>query len=193
MLNKLDRLSPQPEDDQLVPDISMLSPEGQDRVWELFAKLGNPKDANWAPTMTEEEFVEFEAMLKVLPHIGPHDPDGGPDLDIPRSLQSYWTWSQKAAGWRSYGFHKLKAVQKVRFVEMCRHYGWREGANIKETMWPLSDWAEKDQLEMSALLSAAGRFYPVGWNRGSGGYVAGRPGHRFGFREAADDRNVRNT
>jgi hypothetical protein len=40
MNNKLDRLSvPFEDDEHMAPDISLLSPEDQDRVYEILAKL----------------------------------------------------------------------------------------------------------------------------------------------------------
>jgi hypothetical protein len=64
-------------------------------------------------------------------------------------------------------FHKLKAVQKVRFVELCRKYGWNgeyprdRSHRFESGRWgipgllPLSEWEPEDEAELRTLLDAA--------------------------------------
>jgi hypothetical protein len=154
MSKKLDRLLVDTtEEDEMVPDISLLAPEDQDRVQELFAKLGDPEGRD--RTITPDEEQELCGMLDGLPVLGPEDRSAGPNLEIPKELQFYWTWSQPADGWRSYDFHRLKCVQKVRFAELCAQYGYKPGMSVKQNLAHLSQWLKDDQFEMIGLLQAA--------------------------------------
>jgi hypothetical protein len=153
MRAKLDRL-PLPPEAKKCPDISVLSPEDQDRVDELARKIGEPRKGV-KPTINDKELYELEGLLADLPRIGLDDKPSGPEIEVPRALQGYWQWSQPASTWRSYDFWTLKAVQKMRFVELCRNYGWREGTSPRGTMLPLSEWEEQDRDELTALLDEA--------------------------------------
>jgi hypothetical protein len=165
MLNKLDRLPVEDPEQELFPDTSFLSRENQDRVKELFAKMGDPDDLNdpkW--TITKTEMKELKAFLDGLPLMGPHDSFAGPSLEIPRGLQSHFTWrEQNAKNFRQYTFFQLKAVQKVRFVELCRQYGWTdedEGfPRHTRNLAALCRWAPEDQAEMHAFLDEAAKPY----------------------------------
>jgi hypothetical protein len=156
MLKKLDRLSVDTTEDETVPDIWLLAPKDQDRVHELFAKLGDPEGRD--QTITPDEEQELCGMLDGLPVLGPDDRSAGPDLEVPKELQFYWTWSQPADGWRPYDFHRLKCVQKVRFAELCAQYGYKKGMSnveVKQNLAHLSQWLKDDQLAMIGLLQAA--------------------------------------
>ena len=149
MMAKLDRL-PMTPDQVKVPDISFLSPEDQDRVFELFRK--NRDSLNGIkPTISRKELNELKALLADLPMIGLDDKFAGPKIAVPRALASYWRRKQPASSPGSYRFHDLKAVQKVKFAVLCRKYGWPPNA----TLLPLSEWAEQDRDEMNTLLEAA--------------------------------------
>jgi hypothetical protein len=149
MLAKLEGVRISADDDDKFPDISLLTPADQDRVHELLAKLGDLEGRERTITLDEEQ--ELCGMLDGLPLIGPDDRFAGPDLEIPKGLQFYWTWKQPADGWRSYDFHRLKCVQKVRFIELCAQYGYEKGRELAH----LSQWRKDDQLEMISLLQAA--------------------------------------
>ena len=125
------------------PDISLLSPVSQDRVFGLFEK--NRDSPNGIAENKRKELDELERLLADLPIIGPDDKPAGPKIEVPPALVHYWQWSQSASAWRHYDFWKLKAVQKIRLAELCRYYGWREGTSPKATMWPLCEWAEQDR------------------------------------------------
>ena len=91
--------------------------------------------------------------------MGPDDPDQGPTIEVPDDLDHYWSWSQKASEWRHYSFNTLGKVQTLRFVELCRCYGYGTAdGRVKDHIVPLTEWAAVDRAEMNALLdSAAGR------------------------------------
>ena len=69
-----------------------------------------------------------------------------------------------------FDFDKLKLVQKARFVELCREYGWegeypnpvrfgarRHGLRRNPlSMAPLSEWDPEDEAELRSLLEVAG-------------------------------------
>lgn len=150
MLVKLDRLDV-PSQEPECPDVSLLSPADQDRVFELFRKYRNSPN-QIGPTINRKVRDELEGLLADLPIIGPDDKPAGPKIEVPPALVHYWQWSQSASTWRHYDFWKLKAVQKIRLAELCRCYGWREGTSPKATMLPLSEWAEQDRNEMTAFL-----------------------------------------
>ena len=52
---------------------------------------------------------------------------------------------------------QLKTVQKVRFVELCRQYGWLDEERSSWRMPFLRRWAPDDQAEMRALLDEAAK------------------------------------
>jgi hypothetical protein len=116
-------------------------------------KPGDPEGRD--RTITPDEEQELCGMLDGLPVLGPEDRSAGPNLEIPKELQFYWTWSQPADGWRSYDFHGLKCVQKVRFAELCAQYGYKPGMSVKQNLAHLNQWLKGDQLEMIGLLQAA--------------------------------------
>ena len=153
LLAKLDRLQVPPEEPKF-PDISLLSPADQDRVFGLFEKHRDSLDGI-EPKISANELDELEGLLTDLPIIGPDDKPAGPKIEVPPALVHYWQWSQPASTWRHYDFWKRKAVQKIRLAELCRYYGCREGTSPKATMLPLCDWTEQDRDEMTAFLDEA--------------------------------------
>jgi hypothetical protein len=46
-------------------------------------------------------------------------------------------------------------VERERFLELCAHYGWRDGLPVKGRMLPLEEWDPDDQEEIRALLDLA--------------------------------------
>lgn len=177
MHNKLDKLSGSVNDDeQTCPDISLLSPEDQDRAHELLAKIENVENEHEFlakindNTITEAELRELSALLDDLPILGPGDDFKGPSYAIPHQLRRYFTHflqrENEGQVQPQFDFDKLKLVQKVRFVELCRKYGW-EGeypnpAHFRDWMRrgpvnlvPLGDWDREDETEMRSLLDAA--------------------------------------
>jgi hypothetical protein len=154
MLIRFHKLRAVPDDDR-INDLSVLCPAEQDRVYELGAKLS---DAESLPAITDEELLELEKLFESTPLIHPGDPPGGPDLTIPGVLGGFWSGYQGKARMRTSHFgRKLKAVQKFRFVELCRQYGWQEGVPVSSTMQPLNMWSDNDYHEMTALLDIASR------------------------------------
>ena len=166
MHNRLDRVSPPAEDDEhTIPDISLLSPENRDWVDEMFAKVKEK-------TITEAEATELCDLLNGLPSLGPDDEFQGPCLEIPRSINYHFQllkWHEQGRyHWPQFDFHKLKAVQKVRLVELCRRYGWEGKYPIPRSagtmfinrgsaahMLPPSEWGAEDKAELRLLLDAA--------------------------------------
>jgi hypothetical protein len=150
MLAKLDRLDV-PSQEPECPDVSLLSPAHQDRVFELFRKNRNSLN-EIEPTINRKARDELEGLLADPPVIGPDDKPAGPKIEVPPALVHYWQWNQSTSTWRHYDFWKLKAVQKIRLAELCRYYGWCEGTSPKARMLPLCDWTEQDRDEMTAFL-----------------------------------------
>jgi hypothetical protein len=154
MMAKLDRL-PTPKGQVKLWDVSLLSPEKQDRFNELSELIlqSQPKDVNSG--MMDGVFLEVIDLVDDLPLRGPNDPEQGPLIEIPGALARYWQW-QPASNWRSYSFHKLSKVQTLRFVELCERYGYAAGPGpIKEQMTPLAQWRTNDRAEMVELLEIA--------------------------------------
>jgi hypothetical protein len=150
-LDDLDELPPEGEG-ELLPDISLLSPQQQDRYYELADKLLGDKSP-----ITPAEVEELDQLLRGLPHLGPHDNFTGPDLEIPDALIFHFKWTEQSGKppYRFYDLHGLKAVQKAKFVDLCRRYGWSSGQNVRRTLKRLHEWSLDDRAEMNSLLDAA--------------------------------------
>jgi hypothetical protein len=165
MHNKLDRLSGSVDDDeQTCPDISLLSPEDQDRARELLAKIeGVESEQEFLAkinenTITEAELRELSDLFDGLPILGPGEGFKGPSFDIPLNLERHF---------RDFDLSTLKLVQKVRFVELCRKYGWEGEYPNRGHVWghwkhrdpvrllPLSEWDSEDEAELRSLMDAA--------------------------------------
>ena len=100
---------------------------------------------------------ELNQLLKSLPLLGPHDQFTGPDLEIPDALVFHFKWTEQMGkrSYQFYDFRHLKAVQKVKFVELCRKYGWSDRGNARRALQRLSEWSPADRAEMTGLLDAA--------------------------------------
>jgi len=83
MMKRLDRLPKRKGGLQKVPDLSLLSPEKQDRVDELFKVLLDSKDIS--SKTFDTAFAEFDRLVLDLPLLGPNDPEQGPSLEVPGS------------------------------------------------------------------------------------------------------------
>ena len=86
MHNKLDRLAPASEDDEHnIPDLTLLSPELQDWVDEIIAKIEGMKDEDDFHAKVKEGFVTEAELRKLndlwteLPALGPHEGFKGPN------------------------------------------------------------------------------------------------------------------
>jgi hypothetical protein len=88
-LNNSDELAVEPKEES-VPDISLLSPEQQDRYQELADKLLADESS-----ITPAEIEELNQLLKGRPLVGPHNEFGGPDLEIPDSLVFHFKWTEQ--------------------------------------------------------------------------------------------------
>ena len=175
MHNKLDKLSvPSEDDEHTCPDISLLSPEDQDWVDEIFEKIRSAKD-EVENVVTPAEGHKLLDLLNELPVLGRDDEFAGPDLDIPREIETHFQlakWHEEGRHhWPSFDFfRKLKAVQKVRFVELCRKYGWEgdypnpdrnrgwKHRKVRDPvrLLPLNQWDPEDEAELRSLLDVAG-------------------------------------
>ena len=155
MMKRLDRLPKRKGGLQKVPDLSLLSPEEQDRVDELFKVLLDSKDIS--SKTFDTSFAEFDKLVRDLPLLGPDDPEQGPLIEVPQELAAYWQLQQPASKWRSYSFNKLSKVQTLGFVELCEQYGFTEGtdAPVKAQMLPLHEWAAGDRAELQEMLDIA--------------------------------------
>ena len=154
MLTKLQRLPFAANVDNDIPDISFLTPEDQDRVRELSEQI-DTLDPNKQPRKISAVVRELERLFSIVPVIGPSGRLGGPNLNIPRGLARYWERNRPSQSPGTCDFRNLKAVQKVRLVQLCRTYGWHgENPYIAEIV-PLSEWDKEDRVEMNAFLDAA--------------------------------------
>jgi len=157
MMKRLDRLPKRKGGLQKVPDLSLLSPEEQDRVDELFKVLLDSKDIS--SKTFDTSFAEFDKLVRDLPLLGPNDPEQGPSIEVPGTLASYWEWrwQHPASGWRSHDFRKWGKVQTLRFVELCEQYGFKRGVDtpVKAQMLPLHAWLDCDRSELQEMLDIA--------------------------------------
>lgn len=111
-------------------------------------------------------------LFAELPQLGPGDRFKGPSYEIPLELCSYFTHflrrENEGQVQPQFEFHKLKVVEKVRFVELCRKYGW-EGEYPRDYsrhyftsgrwgipgLLPLSQWEPDDEAELRSLMDVA--------------------------------------
>jgi len=107
MNNKLDKLSvPSEDDEHTCPDISLLSPEDQDWVDEMFEKIRSAKD-EVENVVTPAEGHKLLDLLNELPVLGRDDEFAGPDLDIPREIEEHF----QLLKWHEEGRCGLQPVQ----------------------------------------------------------------------------------
>jgi hypothetical protein len=158
MLIKLGRLQLPPLEAGC-PDITLLTPEEQDRVSELAKKVNNTLEG-LEPGITMDEFRELEGLLAKVPRLGPGEKLAGPKIGVPRALQSYWGWV-KPAGGSGYSFRNLGKVETLRFVALCKYYSSSDeslrGTRLIDRMLPLDEWDTSDKAEMEAMLEKAAR------------------------------------
>jgi hypothetical protein len=156
MMAKLDRL---PISEEVkVWDLSLLSPEDQDRAKDLMNLFLSATDIE--AEGLKAAIIEFENLVEGLPLLGENDRRQGPKIEVPMGLGHYWQsrWRQHASEYRYYDFYKLKKVQIVRFVELCEQYGYREG-NTRE-MAPIDEWETADREELAEMLKIAASTRP---------------------------------
>jgi hypothetical protein len=80
------------------------------------------------------------------------------DFIVPRGGIEPPTLRFSASEWRHYSFYALGKVRTLRFVELCREYGYGSArGQVKEHMTPLAEWEAVDRAEMAALLDIAAR------------------------------------
>jgi hypothetical protein len=154
MMARLDRLPKKRGEVPKVWDLSLLSPEKQDRVGELFRLILGSKDINSENLVTL--FAELDELVRDLLLLGPDDPEQGPSIEVPRGLARYWQW-QPTSKWRPLDFHKLSKVQTLRFVELCERHGFTDETDTPEKaqMLPLHAWRSRDRAELQGLLDRA--------------------------------------
>jgi hypothetical protein len=142
-------------------DISLLTPEEQDRVSELDKKVNNTLQGV-EPSITPEETRELEGLFAKVPRLGPGGKFAGPRIKVPRALKYYWDWVKPAAGGSGYRFDNLGKVETLRFVELCKYYSGDEilrGMRLIDRMLPLDEWDPDDKAEMEEMLEKAARPY----------------------------------
>jgi hypothetical protein len=150
MTAKLDRLPIREE--IKIPDLSLLSAKDQDRANDLANLVLDS-------TRTEAErlsaYFEFENLVADLPQLGRNEQRQRPMIAVPRGLAYYWQTRSRPNDpeYRRYNFYELKKVQIVRFVELCEHYGYRQGPTNK--IAPLDEWETEDRKELVELLEIA--------------------------------------
>jgi hypothetical protein len=146
---KLDRL---PISEEIkVWDLSLLSPEDQDRANDLMDLIQGSTDIG--AEGLKAAIIEFENLVEGLPLLEENDRRQGPKIEVPRSLAYYWQWRQRGSEWRHYYFNELKKVQILRFVELCEQYGYRGGSGSK--MASIDEWEPDDREELTELLEFA--------------------------------------
>jgi hypothetical protein len=146
------------------PDVTLLTPEEQDRVRELSRK-GRNSLQGVEPGITLEELGEVQGLLAKVPALRPGEKFAGPKIEVPRALERYWSWVKPPAAGRGYWFGNLGRVETLRFVELCKFYSsdgsLRGGWSLRDRMLPLDEWEPEDGVEMEAMLEkAAGPHQP---------------------------------
>jgi hypothetical protein len=162
MMMKLDRLPKRRGGgDQKVWDLSLLSPEQQDRVDELSRVIMESKDLH--SKSLDTVFAEFDQLVRDLPRLGPNDLAQGPLIEVPGALARHWEFQHGASKWRPHDFGKLGKVQTLRFVELCEKYGFTDGTEtpVKAQMLPLHGWPSGDRAELQHLLDIAASPGPI--------------------------------
>jgi hypothetical protein len=137
------------------PDLSLLTPEEQDRVWELVRKGRNLLDGV-EPGISIEEIPKLEGLVAKVPTLGPGEKFAGPRIEVPRALNRYWDWVKPTGC--GYRFDNLGKVETLRFVELCTFYNVDEslrGWSLINRMLPLDEWQRDDRAEVEALLEKA--------------------------------------
>jgi hypothetical protein len=141
------------------PDLSLLTPEEQDRVWELGKKVRDSLQGV-EPGITPKELRELQGLLAKVPTLRPGEKFAGPKIEVPRALNRYWHWVKPTARGCGYRFDNLGKVETLRFVELCTFYDVDEslrGWSLIERMLPLDEWQPDDRAEMEAMLEKAER------------------------------------
>jgi hypothetical protein len=93
MTAKLDRL---PIHEEIkVWDLSLLSPEDQDRANDLMDLIQGSTDIE--AEGLNAAIIEFENLVEGLPLLGENDRGQGPKIEVPRSLAYYWRSRQNAS------------------------------------------------------------------------------------------------
>ena len=88
MTAKLDRL---PICEEIkVWDLSLLSPEDQDRANDLMDLIRGSTDIE--AEGLKAAIIEFENLVEDLPLLGGNDRGQGPKIEVPRSLAYHWRW-----------------------------------------------------------------------------------------------------
>jgi hypothetical protein len=141
------------------PDLSLLTPEEQDRVWEL-CRRGRNLLQGVEPGIAPEEITELVGFIAKVPTLGPGEKFAGPRIEVPRALNRYWHWAKPTALGRCYKFDTLGKVETLRFVELCTCYSVNEslrGWSLIDRILPLDEWQPDDRTEMEAMLEKAAR------------------------------------
>ena len=94
------------------PDLSLLTPEEQDRVWELSRKCRNSLQSV-EPGVTPEELREVQGLLAKVPTLRPGEKFAGPRIEVPRALNRYWHWVRPTARGCGYRFDNLGQVENL--------------------------------------------------------------------------------
>jgi hypothetical protein len=155
MMARLGRLPKKRGGETKVWDLSLLSPEKQDRVDELLKMILVNDDHS---ENLDTAFAELDELVRNLPLLGRDDPEQGPLIEVPRELARYWEFHHGASKWCSLDFYKLSKVQIVRFVELCEQHGFREGTDtpIRAQMLPLHEWPASTRTELQEMLDISG-------------------------------------
>ena len=145
MLRRLDPIAPPEKERWPRRDLAVLSPWQYDRLMDLSKQFAS---------LSARERREAAALLVKCPITADNERSLVP-VRVSRTLAHYWEWSRGVSGWRSYSFHRLRMVERERFLELCAHYGWRDGLPVKGRMLPLEEWDPDDQEELNVLLELA--------------------------------------
>jgi len=139
------------------PDLSLLTPEEQDRVCELSRKCRNSLQGV-EPGLTYEELREAQELAGKVPTLLPGEKFAGPRIEVPRALERYWGYVKPTAPGRGYRFANLGKVETLRFVELCKFYsvdGSLCGWSLINRILPLDEWQPDDRDEIVAMLEKA--------------------------------------
>ena len=123
MMAKLDRL---PIHEEIkVWDLSLLSPEDQDRAKDLMDLIRGATDIE--AKGVKSALIEFANLVEGLPLLGENDRRQGPKIEVPRSLGYHWQ-----SQWRQHASEKSPDTpirRIVRTVWLPRGKHPRDGSN----------------------------------------------------------------
>src|ERR1700745_4225481 len=98
MMARLARLPIRRAGEEKTWDMSLLSPEEQDRFNQLSEVICTSRDIH--SKSLDTVFTELQELVRDLPLLGPNDIRQGPLIEVPKELAGYWRRQQPLSNWR---------------------------------------------------------------------------------------------